>query len=190
VPDLLVRFQQRRRPNLIPGCDVHKTHAGVSKLDEYFNLDCYTLQQFGTFGNARLGQLAAPGMARADISMIKEFDLHENYKLQLRMEGFNITNHPSLGMPNSNVGCTNYLTDDQQTTLNHTPGASCNAAYLYNALHTPPSGGLTLNPAVSSCQNSRTAAAQAGPPGGGPIACITSTQGVNRQFQFALKLTF
>jgi hypothetical protein len=168
-------------PNLVAGCDTKKRPAGMSELDEYFNLDCYKLQQFGTYGNSRLGQLAGPGMFRADISMIKEFDLHENFKLQFRMEGFNITNHPNYSEPNSSVGCSNY----------DTSGApNCTAQVLYSDAGTL-SGGIPLQPAVASCEASRTGTSSGGgPPGGGPIACITSTQGVNRQFQFALKLSF
>jgi hypothetical protein len=162
-------------PNMVPGCDVKKTPAGVSKLDEAFNLSCFTLQQFGTYGNERLNQLAAPGMERADISMIKEFDLHENYKLQFRAESFNITNHPSYGTPSSGLSDSTY-------------GAS-NAAQLFTAAGTE-SGGLPLLPTIVSCEASRTGQSGGGGPGGGPIACITNTQGLNREFQFALRLTF
>jgi len=168
------------RPNVVQGCNPNKRPAGVSTLDEYFNPACFALQQFGTYGAERQGQLAAPGMERADISMIKQFNLHENYKLQFRMEGFNITNTPSYGTPSSQLGCTTYFSSAPNP---------CNAAAMYAAAGSE-SGGLPLLPNVSSCESSRSGTGGGGPPGSGPIACISNVQGLNREFQFALKLMF
>jgi hypothetical protein len=170
------------RPNMI--CDPNKSNKGGWKrsINEYFNPNCLVLQTLGTYGDERRNQLVAPGMKRADISMIKQFSIAENYKLQLRMEGFNITNTPSYGTPSYSTGCTNFDPSSASTCTNQTLAADLTT-----------SGATTLpvlsNP--SSCISQRTSTtASAGPPGSGAVACITTVQGINRQFQFALKLTF
>jgi hypothetical protein len=170
------------RPNMI--CDPDKSSKGNwhRSLNDYFNTNCLTLQQYQTFGAERRGQLVAPGMKRADISMIKQFNLHENYGLQLRMEGFNITNTPSYGEPSFSTGCNSF----------DTSGASnCTAQTLATDLTAAGTSTLPVLSNPSSCISQRTSTSSTpGPPGSGATACISTIQGINRQFQFALKLTF
>jgi hypothetical protein len=170
------------RPNMI--CDPNKSTRGGwhRSINDYFNTNCFVLQQYQTFGDERRNQLVAPGMRRADLSMIKQFNLHENYKLQLRMEGFNITNTPSYGEPSFTTGCTNFDTSSAST---------CTAQVLASDLNSAGTSTLPVLSNPTSCVSQRTSTTGAsGPPGSGAVACITTIQGINRQFQFALKLTF
>ncbi len=170
------------RPNMI--CDPDKSTKGGwhRSINEYFNPNCLVLQQYGTFGSERRGQLVAPGMKRADLSMIKEFNLHENYKLQVRMEGFNITNTPSYGEPSFSTGCSAFDASGANNCTAQTLAADLTAA-----------GTSTLpvlgNPGACITQRTSTTGG-GGPPGSGAVACISNIQSINRQFQFALKLTF
>jgi hypothetical protein len=152
------------RPNQT--CKAKRSHATIY---QWYNLDCFELQQPGTYGNERRNQIFGPGMERADISMTKIFDLHESFKLQLRMEGFNITNTPELGQPAVSLGCSNY-------TSNYT--GTC--------------GVTNVKAGLKPDQNITYSTSSGGGPGGGQSSpgTITSTNGNQRQFQFALKLMF
>ena len=44
-----------------------------------------------------------PQLINQDLSMSKTFLLTERFKMNLRVEAFNIFNHTNLGLPNSNV---------------------------------------------------------------------------------------
>jgi hypothetical protein len=54
-------------------------------------------------GTAALGgdpaQVAGPGFHRLDLSLLKDFQLNERFRLQFRSEFFNIFNHPNFNAP-------------------------------------------------------------------------------------------
>ncbi len=39
----------------------------------------------------------------SSVSLFKQFDFTERYKLEIRFEGFNITNTPTWGVPDRNI---------------------------------------------------------------------------------------
>ena len=39
-----------------------------------------------------------------DIGIMREFALHERFRVQFRAESFNLMNHPNLGLPNFAIG--------------------------------------------------------------------------------------
>jgi hypothetical protein len=47
--------------------------------------------------------LRGPGNYNVDLSMFKDFEFTETWKLQFRVETFNLLNHPQFGNPNSVV---------------------------------------------------------------------------------------
>jgi hypothetical protein len=54
-------------------------------------------------GNAALGgvtQVPGPGFHRLDLSIFKDFQIKERFRLQFRAEIFNISNHPNFNAPN------------------------------------------------------------------------------------------
>jgi len=54
-------------------------------------------------GNAALGgvtQVPGPGFHRLDLSIFKDFQIKERFRLQFRTEIFNISNHPNFNAPN------------------------------------------------------------------------------------------
>jgi hypothetical protein len=95
------------RPNVAPGCKL--TNPG--NIAHYINTNCFTYPNPsdslggvpGTFlGNESRNSMSAPGYQDADVSVIKNDAFGEHFKGQLRLEFFNVANHPNLGAPASN----------------------------------------------------------------------------------------
>jgi hypothetical protein len=55
------------------------------------------------FGNSGRNVLDGPGLAEANVSVIKRFRIQDRYNLQIRAEAFNALNHPNYDLPNQNV---------------------------------------------------------------------------------------
>jgi hypothetical protein len=62
----------------------------------------------GTFGScpAQLGWLRGPGYSDLDLSLQKNFQLTERYKLQFRSDFINAFNHVNLNVPDMGLGAT------------------------------------------------------------------------------------
>jgi hypothetical protein len=87
------------RPNMIGPWKPEK-----QTIEQWFNPKAFKLNTFGTFGNEMRNQLTGPMQVRLDLSLSREFMLHEQLRLQFRAECFNVTNTPLFGMPSSNIG--------------------------------------------------------------------------------------
>ena len=57
----------------------------------------------GQFGNGGRNNLLGPGFQNWDISVLKNFPLREQTRLQFRAESFNILNHPNFTSINTTV---------------------------------------------------------------------------------------
>jgi hypothetical protein len=76
---------------------------------EYFQIDCFSnaaLQAAETAGTPRYGMqqrndMTGPPFTDLDFALLKDFAIHENFKLQFRAETYNTINHPSFGNPSS-----------------------------------------------------------------------------------------
>jgi len=55
------------------------------------------------FGNLGRNSLEGPGFLNIDASLMKNFRLRGGRRVQFRWEVFNATNHPSYGLPVSNL---------------------------------------------------------------------------------------
>ena len=55
------------------------------------------------YGDARRGSLRGPAIYNVDASLFKNFTFKENWKLQFRLEAFNLFNTPEFGIPNDGV---------------------------------------------------------------------------------------
>jgi hypothetical protein len=77
-------------------------HGEISeRLDRYFDTSQFSANDLYTFGNAPrlMPNLRAPGPKNLDLSVFKNFPIREWYKLQLRVEFFNLPNRPQFGLP-------------------------------------------------------------------------------------------
>ncbi|MEI9979576.1 MAG: hypothetical protein WDN23_11360 [Edaphobacter sp.] len=74
---------------------------------EWFDTTAFVTPATGTFGNSRRNILYGPNFANFDVSIAKTFALsqaHEAWKLQFKLDMFDVFNHPNYGQPNANIG--------------------------------------------------------------------------------------
>ena len=74
---------------------VNATKGGTTaKNDYYFNPNAFSLEPYGTIGNAGRNNFHGPGINNTDLSLIKDIKLvKESQLLELRLDSFNTFNH-------------------------------------------------------------------------------------------------
>jgi hypothetical protein len=73
-------------------------------LQQWFDPIAYSVPGPFTFGNLGRNTLYGPGRTNWDMSLFKNFVIHEQTRFEFRAEAFNIFNHPQFGLPNANIG--------------------------------------------------------------------------------------
>lgn len=71
---------------------------------QWFNINAFSLEPFGTFGNAGRNTIPQPKRNDWDFSAVKNFRVTEGSALQFRFEAFNFLNHPNWGNPGNTWG--------------------------------------------------------------------------------------
>ncbi len=69
----------------------------------YFDTSCFTVTPLGTFGNGGRNIVEIPGLNNWDLSLFKDTQLTESFKLQFRAEFYNAFNHTQFGQPDLGV---------------------------------------------------------------------------------------
>jgi len=76
-------------------------------IDKWMDITAFERAPLGTWGDAGVGILRAPGYVNLDLALGKRFKLPNGHNTQVRIEAFNALNHPSFGPPNTNIADTN-----------------------------------------------------------------------------------
>jgi hypothetical protein len=109
VPDESGTFSRGSRANCnsIPEVTPDKFVPGVG-IQWFTNNGNFTLPAVGTFGNCapQLGSLRSPHYTDVDLSLHKNFQLTERFRLQFRTDFINAFNHTQLNAPDVNLGST------------------------------------------------------------------------------------
>ena len=84
--------------------NVSGTASYPDTLQQWFNPSAFSTPAPYTYGNAGRDILFGPGRVNWDMSLFKEFVIHEQTRFELRAEAYNIFNHPQFGQPNPNIG--------------------------------------------------------------------------------------
>jgi len=84
----------RARPDLIGN-----PHLSDPTPARWFNTAAYAIPRQYTFGSAGRNQLRSDGFANVDFSIFREDSFGERIHTQLRIEAFNLFNHPTFGIP-------------------------------------------------------------------------------------------
>jgi hypothetical protein len=96
----------------------HSSDPGPKTTDEWFNTAAFTNQAFfdasgkpiflSRFGNAEKGSITGPGFYVLDMGLFKDFTLGRGMRLRAQIQAQNVTNHPNLGLPDTNLTSPNY----------------------------------------------------------------------------------
>lgn len=78
-------------------------HPSATK---WFDVSSFTAQTKGTAGNSGRNILNTGNQRHLDASLFKTIPLHNQLRLDLRVESFNLTNTPNYGFPNENINST------------------------------------------------------------------------------------
>ena len=94
-----------RRPNAVAGCNKQTSGSAQSRLNDWFNVSCFTVPAAYTLGNESATDpvLRSHGTANYDFSLAKKTDITERFKLEFRAEIYNIFNRVQFGLPNLSV---------------------------------------------------------------------------------------
>jgi hypothetical protein len=101
-------FSRHERPDLKPGCSNNPILGGP---DRYWDINCFQLQPANTRGNLGRNTLIGPGLVAVDLSLVKSFELGGDKSLQVRIESFNLPNHPNFAVPSGRVAFTGVAAD-------------------------------------------------------------------------------
>jgi len=81
-------------PNYTPGCDLKINHDPAK--GPAFNTDCFALPALGQLGNAPRRMFYGPGIQNFDLALIKHVTFDKRRNLEIRLEAFNVFNHPQF----------------------------------------------------------------------------------------------
>jgi Carboxypeptidase regulatory-like domain/TonB dependent receptor len=70
---------------------------------QWFNEAAFAVPAAGTFGDERRNQLTGPGFQQVNLGLGKTFHFTEGINLEMRADANNAFNHPTLGLPNTNL---------------------------------------------------------------------------------------
>jgi hypothetical protein len=101
----LFNYGGTQRPNW-NAQDPNTSGSVSSRISQYFNPTVFSQPAPYTFGNVarELAILRSPRLVDLDLSIFKNFQLAERFRLQFRAESFNLMNHPQFGPPNTTIG--------------------------------------------------------------------------------------
>ena len=86
-------------PNLVGNPTLQQ--AGVN---EWFNVNAFASPGAGAFGDLHRNSLYGPHYLLANLALGKTFHVWERVNFELRGEANNFINHPSFGLPDTNIG--------------------------------------------------------------------------------------
>jgi hypothetical protein len=90
------------RPNVVAGCNKLMPGGAASRLNAWFNPNCFTQPSNYGFGNEpRVDSMRSQGIANWDAALFKGTAITEKLNLQFRAEFFNLFNRVQFGQPNT-----------------------------------------------------------------------------------------
>ena len=90
-----------QRPHWAAGATASSAILGGQK--QYFDPNAFTLPDAGYFGNVGRNALTGPDYASWDAALFKNVPLGGRYRVQIRIEAFNVLNRVNFGLPEATV---------------------------------------------------------------------------------------
>src|SRR6185437_1654988 len=78
---------------------LNNTQLNPATLD----ISQFSENALGTYGNLSRNVFIGPKLLNLDSSLSRVFPLHERLAIMLRLEAFNVLNHPAFSNPGSNL---------------------------------------------------------------------------------------
>jgi hypothetical protein len=97
------------KPGVLPGNPSCNGPAKVKVSNHWFNPCAFVDAPAGTFGALGRDYLLGPGVWNFDSAVWRTFPITERFKLDFRVEGFNVFNHPQWGLPGTTLSTTSSL---------------------------------------------------------------------------------
>ena len=82
-------------------------------VNRWYDRSAFTVPATGTYGNAGVGFLHAPGINNWDLTLMKNTRIAEKRNLQFRAEFFNAWNHPQFLLPSTEITSASFGTITQ-----------------------------------------------------------------------------
>ena len=104
--------------NALLGCagngNTRNTGAARSGGNFYFDPSSVCFAPYGTFGNADRNSFHGPGLNFTNLALMKDIQVREQMRFELRLETFNTFNHVNFNLPNGNRNSSQFgrLTSD------------------------------------------------------------------------------
>jgi hypothetical protein len=95
-------------PNYTPSCHLNVNHDPAN--GPAFNSSCFTTPPLGSQGNAPRRFFYGPGIENTDLALVKVTSMAHGVALELRLEAFNVFNHPQFYGANAVDGNINSAT--------------------------------------------------------------------------------
>jgi hypothetical protein len=109
-----------QRPNLVPG--VSLIPPSGQTVAEWINPAAFAVPANETWGNAPRDNVRGPGLFQIDTAIQRTIRITERTNVKIRMEAFNVFNHPELGNPNVNFSSPSF--GEITSVVNTTPVGS------------------------------------------------------------------
>jgi len=97
-------YSSAQRPNITCDPNISSFSSKAAMLNEYFNTSCFQAPAVGYFGNSARNVGFGPGWEQIDATLEKEWRIVERFKLQLRIDSYNITNRANFANPATSQG--------------------------------------------------------------------------------------
>ena len=95
------------RPNVIGD-----PNGGPRTVDQWLSRDAFQrlnpVTNAGQFGDAGRNIARGPAYTNVDVSLVRNFVLHGDVRLQFRAEAFNVANHANFGLPVADLNSANF----------------------------------------------------------------------------------
>ncbi|SFS11011.1 Carboxypeptidase regulatory-like domain-containing protein [Granulicella pectinivorans] len=90
--------------------DLHKRLGGTGQTQGYLNPAAFRLATAFELGNVprSSGSLRSPVGFQDDVSLLKDFPIHDRLGLQFRLEAFNVLNKVQFSVPNTTFGSSSF----------------------------------------------------------------------------------
>ncbi len=99
------------RPNLTNPSAVYthkKFQSGTASNASYISASAFTPNALGTFGTLGRNAFRGPKFLQFDAAVSRSFPLHDTLQLIVRMDAFNVLNHPNFATPSSSLSSSTF----------------------------------------------------------------------------------